>query len=153
MNWDAMGAIGEIIGATAVIATLLYLAVQTRQTRMAVQDSSAIATAEAHSRSRLVLAQDAALSAVLAKANNGEALSDGEKIQLDNFCLDRFIAAVVGERTTTPDAPHLEVEYLIDFMTQNSGVIEEWHRLNHLIEGLAPNLTAEVNKWLSQRDG
>ena len=32
MNWDAAGAIGEIIGALAVLATLLYLASQIRQT-------------------------------------------------------------------------------------------------------------------------
>ena len=28
MNWDAIGAIGEIVGAIAVVATLFYLAVQ-----------------------------------------------------------------------------------------------------------------------------
>ena len=30
MNWDAIGAIGEIVGAIAVVATLAYLAIQTR---------------------------------------------------------------------------------------------------------------------------
>ena len=30
MNWDAIGAIGEMIGAAAVVASLLYLALQTR---------------------------------------------------------------------------------------------------------------------------
>lgn len=30
MNWDAIGAVGEIIGAIAVIATLAYLAIQIR---------------------------------------------------------------------------------------------------------------------------
>ena len=39
MNWDAIGAIGEIIGAVAVVVTLFYLARQindsTRQARMA----------------------------------------------------------------------------------------------------------------------
>ena len=28
MNWEALGAIGEIIGAAAVLATLFYLAAQ-----------------------------------------------------------------------------------------------------------------------------
>jgi len=28
MNWDALGAIGEIIGAAAVLVTLFYLAAQ-----------------------------------------------------------------------------------------------------------------------------
>ena len=32
-NWDAIGAIGEILGAGAVVLSLLYLAVQIRHTR------------------------------------------------------------------------------------------------------------------------
>ena len=36
MNWEAIGAIGEIVGAVAVVVTLFYLAQQIRQnTRMA----------------------------------------------------------------------------------------------------------------------
>jgi len=31
MNWDAVGAIGEVVGAAAVIFSLLYLAIQLRQ--------------------------------------------------------------------------------------------------------------------------
>ncbi len=39
MNWDAIGAIGELIGATAVVLSLLYLAIQLRQsTRFARLD-------------------------------------------------------------------------------------------------------------------
>lgn len=35
MNWDAIGAVGEVVGAIAVVATLFYLALQIRQnTRM-----------------------------------------------------------------------------------------------------------------------
>jgi hypothetical protein len=35
MNWAAIGAIGEIVGAVAVVVTLAYLAIQVRQnTRM-----------------------------------------------------------------------------------------------------------------------
>lgn len=31
MNWDAIGAIGELVGGIAVIGTLIYLASQIRQ--------------------------------------------------------------------------------------------------------------------------
>ena len=31
MNWDALGAIAELVGAIAVLLTLIYLAVQIRQ--------------------------------------------------------------------------------------------------------------------------
>ena len=33
MNWDALGALAEMIGATAVLITLIYLAIQIRQTK------------------------------------------------------------------------------------------------------------------------
>ena len=31
MNWDAIGAVGEVVGAAAVVVTLAYLAVQIRR--------------------------------------------------------------------------------------------------------------------------
>lgn len=34
MNWDALGAIGELVGAVAVVITLTYLAAQIRQNTM-----------------------------------------------------------------------------------------------------------------------
>ena len=35
MNWDAIGAIGEVLGATAVVVTIFYLAIQTRRATQA----------------------------------------------------------------------------------------------------------------------
>ena len=35
MNWEAIGAIGEIIGAAAVFLTLIYLAIQVKESRRA----------------------------------------------------------------------------------------------------------------------
>ena len=40
MNWEALGAIGEIVGAVAVILTLGYLAVQIRQNTRAIRASA-----------------------------------------------------------------------------------------------------------------
>ncbi len=44
MNWDAIGAIGEIVGAGAVVATLAYLAVQTRRARMATEAQNTLSS-------------------------------------------------------------------------------------------------------------
>jgi len=46
MNWDAIGAVGEVSGAIAVVATLGYLAVQIRQNTSAVRANSAQAFAD-----------------------------------------------------------------------------------------------------------
>lgn len=40
MNWEAIGAVGEILGAAAVVLTLLYLALQVRQNTLAVTSST-----------------------------------------------------------------------------------------------------------------
>ena len=53
MNWDAIGAVGEVVGATGVIASLLYLAIQLKQ-------SSAISRTESFH-----LAVDQLISGVL----------------------------------------------------------------------------------------
>ena len=37
MNWEAIGAIGEIVGAAAVFLTLIYLALQIRQNTSSVR--------------------------------------------------------------------------------------------------------------------
>ena len=40
MNWDALGAIGEIVGSVAVVITIAYLAVQMRQSRRFAKSAS-----------------------------------------------------------------------------------------------------------------
>ncbi len=40
MNWDAVGAIAELVGATAVVLTLVYLSIQLRQNTRAVEHAT-----------------------------------------------------------------------------------------------------------------
>jgi len=40
MNWDAIGAIGEIIGAIAVVVTLIYLSIQVRHSNREARAST-----------------------------------------------------------------------------------------------------------------
>jgi hypothetical protein len=47
MNWDAIGAIGDFVGAMAVVTTLIYLAIQVRHAKMATADQSRIYRATA----------------------------------------------------------------------------------------------------------
>jgi hypothetical protein len=47
MNWDAVGAISQVLGSIAVFITLVYLAIQTRHARDAKQRTISQARAEA----------------------------------------------------------------------------------------------------------
>ncbi len=93
MNWDALGAIGEVVGAAAVIITLAYLAVQIRQnTRM---NASALRQSFYDYTTRQMLhgTDSTELSALMAKASmTNEPLLPGEKIQI----LRLFQAVFVG---------------------------------------------------------
>lgn len=49
MSWEALGAIGELVGATAVLITLVYLALQMRQNTRAVRIAARTTLQEAFS--------------------------------------------------------------------------------------------------------
>lgn len=48
MNWEAIGAIGELIGALAVVLTLVYLAVQVRHSKQLLERNEKIAFSQVH---------------------------------------------------------------------------------------------------------
>jgi hypothetical protein len=148
MNWDAVGAVGEVLGATAVIVTLLYLAVQTRQTRIAVENGGSVATNEAHSRFRLAIMENPELVAILAKANNGSELTDSELIQFRALNTELFLACVIGAITANDESPRTEVEYLIDFFELNPSSVKEWRRQHYMNIQLAPRFCAEIDRRL-----
>ena len=49
MNWEAVGAIGEVAGAAGVIITLIYLAVQIRQNTFQITENSKLVRANVSS--------------------------------------------------------------------------------------------------------
>ena len=82
MTWDAVGAIGEIIGALAVLVTLIYLAKQISQNsnmmKATIKEQRAAAT-QVQIQRRIDLAD------LLAKSASGGALSPSEEFQIQTF--------------------------------------------------------------------
>ena len=48
MNWEAIGAIAELVSAIAVLATLIYLAVQVRHSRVLLEENRKIALSQVY---------------------------------------------------------------------------------------------------------
>ncbi len=65
MNWDAIGAIGEILGAAAVFASLIYLAVQTKQNTRALKSAAFHQIRSSFSEVSLAVVQDPSLVSLL----------------------------------------------------------------------------------------
>ena len=85
MNWEALGALGEIIGAVAVIATLYYLSQQIKmnseeitKSRDAQRAQSTYSTNEMWIKVWQPLMQDSELAELYLKAINGGQLDHVE---------------------------------------------------------------------------
>ena len=98
MNWDAVGAIGEVLGAVTVVATLFYLARQIRQNSRALDRSNEYARANSIHQTNLhfsqveaQLAQDAGLASIYYRALRGEPLDNIETIRFQAFVSRYFI--------------------------------------------------------------
>lgn len=87
MNWEAIGAIGEIVGAIAVLLTLFYLSIQIRQgvklARSQIREQRTMSSQE-------WLYQYAAYGDLVAKAGSGEPLTGGEKLTMNMLFRAQF---------------------------------------------------------------
>ena len=86
MNWEALGAIGEIVGAIAVVLTLGYLAVQIRQSNRSSRAAARQALIDTFYDSVWEIGRDRELSSLFGHGfSNFESLSDGDKARFLNI--------------------------------------------------------------------
>ena len=78
MNWDAIGALGEVIGAIAVFITLVYLTFQIRLNTKSVKAAAVQAAMTSASSTYAALAYDAEMSRIY-----WEGLSDFKSLPRD----------------------------------------------------------------------
>ena len=82
MNWEAIGAVGEIVGALAVLVTLVYLAMQIRQNTKSVQAAAVDSANSQVSRIREVIFADADVANMYRRGNEDPAsLSEDDTIR------------------------------------------------------------------------
>ena len=93
VNWDAIGAIGEIAGAVAVVLTLIYLSRQIRQNSKALDRTNEYAHAKSvHDINSLYvevfapLATDSELASIYQRSIAGEELDPIEFVRFGAFC-------------------------------------------------------------------
>ena len=93
MNWEAIGAIGEILGAVAVLVTLVYLASQIRQNSQQIERSATQAINSAMSQTNLFTVDSSDIADVnLRGFADLESLSEDEQIQFHTFWMTNFMA-------------------------------------------------------------
>jgi hypothetical protein len=91
MEWDAIGAIAELLGALGVIASLFYVASQIRRNSSALEASTNQAVSDSTQQRLLAPAENPALAAALANARSDfAALTPAERVQLAFFSRATF---------------------------------------------------------------
>ena len=107
MNWEALGAIGEIIGAIGVIATIAFLAFQIRQNSTLLKNNTRqleqnheVALADAHAKSigaadpMLAVAQSNELSSIIHKGLANYRELDKESAMRFSMAMGPILAGV-----------------------------------------------------------
>jgi len=91
MDIQELGAIGELVGGVAVIATLIYLAVQVKQSTAAMRSVTHQTQVDSQVAVNSSIANDPALAALIAKANEDySVLEPSEEIRLQFLFINYF---------------------------------------------------------------
>jgi hypothetical protein len=134
MNWEAVGAIGEIVGAFGVIASLLYVAMQVRASNKASLVESKLATSRMHSDFIGSLIQNPDLDDILFAGISGDKnLSRKDYQRYSNMALQAFTFFSAGyfqvhKGTMDSDEWH-ESEAVIEFWLNGQGGREWWDKV------------------------
>jgi hypothetical protein len=131
MNWEAIGAVGEAVGAIAVVVTLAYLAMQIRQNTGATRAASHHAVIEALNQGNLAQARDAELAQIwVSGLKDRGVLTEVERQRFDSLCLAYFhvfdslwYSAKVG--TAERDLLLSEEKGFV-YLMDSSGVYDWW---------------------------
>ncbi len=159
MNWEAIGAIGENIGAFAVLITLVYLAVQTRQSRLVAERSlrfseldASRAVAELYGRWRSLLITDNHAIGLLEKAKQGGEIDDGEATKLKLIAEELMVIATFSHVSTNgPGSLHpndLDAAYVARFFSDHPVLWGFWDELVFVSSAgsMAPSFVRQVEE-------
>jgi hypothetical protein len=99
LSWTAFGAIGELLGAAAVVVSLIYLSRQVRQNTDAVRTANAATLQGNFQALARVFYTDRALGALTLKSMSGESLANPEdRLAVWAFFFDMLKKAELAHR-------------------------------------------------------
>jgi hypothetical protein len=122
MNWEAIGAVAELAGAVAVIATLVYLSIQLRQNSKLLSASLATSNRESTNQLTGLLATDReALGVFWAGVTGRDNLEE-----LDRQHFDALISLYFEALLQSYQQDYVEGLARADWMLAQPGIIQFW---------------------------
>lgn len=96
MNWEAVGAIGELVGSLVVLLTLIYLAIQVKHSGRTADITAASLLASTWSNFQSRMSQNESLARAMSKALAGERLENHEIVMIRGW-LAEYVEVVNNE--------------------------------------------------------
>jgi len=154
MNWDALGAIGEIAGAVAVIITLLYVARQIHQANAQTQAQARYSFVEAYGHMNTSISGNKAVASVFRRGIKGLELDEDEYIQffalLGQFLNTWSVLYDLHERGMLPENQWTMVRKDIITMMSEPGGRDFWEQVGRL--GVHEDFGNAVDRALSSEE-
>ncbi len=86
MNWEAISAIGEIVGATAVFISIVYLATQIRENTRTSRSATRQAIVDSVCGPAMIWAENEEFSKVFQRHLDGDSLEPHQYLRLQGYC-------------------------------------------------------------------
>ena len=164
MNWEVLGILADIVSAAAVLVTLIYIAMQTRLTRLAVEDSAKHATqqatnsaVEAYSRWRNMTLTGLEVPETLAKIRSDEKLSEKERIAARAYFEELFYASAAvyrsGQSAASDHVASTTAAHLLFVIRQYPLAVEFWIETKPYIGNVSSEFVQEVDVLLTRANG
>jgi hypothetical protein len=155
VNWDAIGAIGEAIGAAGVIASLLYLAIQVRgSTRAAAVEAKLESTRLLNDFIGFLIESPELNDLFLRGIADLSRLSEAEYYRFSNMSLKAFWFFSAGHfqlrMGTLSEGEFHEVRAVLRYWLRGSGCRAWWVRIGSAM--VAPEFRAFVEAELAEID-
>ena len=150
MNWEAIGAIGEVVGAMGVVVTLGYLAVQIRRSSRvaALTAGHTISSGIAEFFERLAL--DPELHSLWNRGiNSPESLVETDRDRIDRLLVSFFARCSDAHRHSELDAKIAErFNHMARHYLRLSAVQAWWGRMSGVLHDANPDLAAYIVEQL-----
>ena len=140
MNWEAIGAVGEVVGAAGVIASLLYLAVQVQASTRASAVEAKLAATRMYTDFMGSLIQSPELDDLLQRGRKDlESLSPEDYRRFSNLALQAFSFFSAGYfqfcQGTLSESDWFENRAIIQFWVRGLGCQQWWESVGKHLFG------------------
>ena len=156
MSWEAVSAVAETVGVIVVVISLLYLARQTQQSRVAIEQNTKLSMRSAidgYSHWRAIIATNPQVSELIDKANSGSVLTRPEEAQLAAVFAELFMASAFSHMSANAsgNSETVDVSFVSEYLAGNPYGFEVWASFRRFLEEISPSYVAELDRAIAAR--